>query len=427
MIDRRIFLACEGVEKVQKALEKRGVEFDLGPVVELVEERRKLQAEADRMKAELNKGSKRIGELMREGKKKEAEEKKKKMKELSDQAEQLDSKAKEVDGKLTDLLLYIPNIPHESAPVGPDESCNVEVRKWGEPPEFEFEPKDHVDIGEKLGILDFERAAKIAGSRFSLLKGWGSRLERSLISFFMDLHTAEHGYTEVIPPFLANRETLVASGNLPKFEADLFKTDPFGYYLVPTAEVPLTSIYRDEILAEADLPVKLCAFTPCFRSEAGAAGKDTRGIIRQHQFNKVELYKFTVPERSFDELESLTADAERVLQLLELPYRVVDLATGDMGFSAARTYDIEVWLPAQGRYREISSCSNCMDFQARRAGIRFRPEGRKKGTELVHTLNGSGLAVGRTMVAILENYQNEDGTVRVPEVLKDYIKADLMD
>jgi seryl-tRNA synthetase len=283
-----------------------------------------------------------------------------------------------------------------------------------------------VEIGEALGILDFERGAKIAGARFTLLKGAGSRLERSLISFFLDLHTKEHGYTEVMPPFMANRESFLSSGNLPKFEDDLFKVDPFGYYLAPTAEVPLTNIFRDEILLEADLPMKLCAFTPCFRSEAGAAGQDTRGLIRQHQFNKVELYKFATPESSFEELESLTRDAEKVLQLLGLPYRVVQLCTGDMGFSSAKTYDLEVWLPGQGRYREISSCSNCTDFQARRADIRYRPEGRKKGTRLVHTLNGSGLAVGRTLIAILENFQRADGAIEVPEVLREYMGADII-
>jgi seryl-tRNA synthetase len=283
-----------------------------------------------------------------------------------------------------------------------------------------------VALGAALGILDFAAGARIAGTRFTTLKGLGARLERALINFFLDLHTREHGYTEIMPPFMANRTTLIGSGNLPKFEQDLFKVTPFGYYLAPTAEVPLTSIFRDQVLEEAELPVRLCAFTPCFRSEAGAAGQDTRGLIRQHQFNKVELYKFTTPDTSMAELEALAADAEHVLQLLELPYRVVALCTGDLGFAAAKTYDLEVWLPAQGRYREISSCSNCKDFQARRANIRYRPAGQKKGSRLVHTLNGSGLAVGRTMVALLENGQQEDGTVRLPAVLHQYMGVDVI-
>jgi seryl-tRNA synthetase len=327
----------------------------------------------------------------------------------------------------------IPNLPDASVPISPDASGNLVVRTWGEPPRFAFAPQDHAALGEKLGILDFERGAKITGARFTLLRGLGARLEMTLISFFLDLHTREHGFQEVVPPFMANRESLIGSGNLPKFEADLFKVDPFGYYLVPTAEVPLTNIFRDEILNEEDLPIKLCAYTPCFRSEAGSYGKDTRGLIRQHQFNKVELYAFVHPERSMEELENLTHCAERVLQLLELPYRVVALCTGDMGFASAKTYDLEVWLPGQDAYREISSCSNCKDFQARRASIRFRriagegtraPKG--KGLEFVHTLNGSGLAVGRTLVAILENYQQADGSVKIPNILQERMGTDVI-
>ncbi|HUT54561.1 MAG TPA: serine--tRNA ligase [bacterium] len=426
MLDLKLFLDEEGVARVEKSLRDRGNKFDLGPVRGLVAERKAKKFEADELKNRLNTGSREIGALMRDKQKDRAEALKSEMKELSDRIGQFDEAIRGIESRLSDQVLYIPNIPDPSVPVAADESGNVEVRRWGEPRQFDFVPKDHAAIGEALGILDFERAAKITGARFTLLRGAGSRLERALINFFLDLHTREHGYTEVMPPFMANRTTLVGSGNLPKFEADLFKVDPFGYYLVPTAEVPLTNIYRDEIIAGEDLPIKLCAFTPCFRSEAGAAGKDTRGLIRQHQFNKVELYKFTAPETSAAEHESLTRDAARVLELLGLPYRVVLLSTGDMGFSSAKTYDLEVWLPGQKTYREISSCSNCGDFQARRANVRYRPAGQKKGTGLCHTLNGSGLAVGRTLIAILENYQRADGAVTVPGVLQDYMKTDLI-
>ncbi len=424
MLDQRILLGDEGLAAVEKALSDRGVEFDLASLKELVEKRRSMKAELDEQKNRLNKGSKEVGRLMGEGKKEEAGNIKREMKSLSDQIAGSDESIRGLDAKIRERMLYLPNIPDQSVPSGADESENVEVRKWGEPSEFDFEPKDHVELGRTLDLFDFERAAKIAGSRFVMLKGMASRLERALMSFFLDLHTGEHGYTEVMPPFLANRDTLIGSGNLPKFEDDLFRTEPFGYYLVPTAEVPLTSMFRDEKLMEDDLPAKFCAYTPCFRSEAGAAGKDTRGLIRQHQFNKVELYKFTTPGQSDQEHEALTSDAETALQMLELPYRVVILCTGDMGFAAARTYDLEVWLPGQNRYREISSCSNCRDFQARRANIRYRPKSRKKGTELVHTINGSGLAVGRTLVAVLENFQRADGRVDVPEALRGYMKTD---
>lgn len=426
MLDLKLFLDDDEIKKVEKSLCDRGDKLDLGPARELAKKRKALKAGGDELKNKLNTGSKEIGLLMRDGKKDEAEEQKLRMKSLSDEIAGLDNEVREVEDALRGLVLSIPNLLDESVPIGDDESSNLELRTWGEPRDFDFDPRDHAEIGETLGILDFERGAKITGARFTLLRGAGARLERSLISFFLDLHTKDHGYIEVMPPFMANRTSLLSSGNLPKFEDDLFKVDPFGYYLVPTAEVPLTNIFRDDILMEDDLPIKYCAFTPCFRSEAGAAGKDTRGLIRQHQFNKVELYKFTTPEASFDELDALAKDAGRVLELLGLPYRVVALCSGDMGFSMTKTYDLEVWLPGQGAYREISSCSNASDFQARRANIRYRPNGKKKGTRLVHTLNGSGLAVGRTMVAILENYQQKDGTVEIPEVLRDYMKMDVI-
>jgi seryl-tRNA synthetase len=426
VLDQKLFLDNAGIERVKKALSDRNMDLDISLISELAVKRKKLRTSADEQKTELNKGSKKIGLLMREGKKEEAAKQKSDMKVISDKIAEMDEEIRGVETKLRDIILMIPNIPDESTPVGPDESANVEIKKWGNPREFDFPVKDHVDIGEGLGILDFASAAKITGARFTLLRGMGARLERALINFFMDLHSSEHGYTEVIPPFMANKTSCTGSGNLPKFEDDLFKVTPFDYYLVPTAEIPVTNIYRDEIIQEDDLPLKFCAYTPCFRSEAGAAGKDTRGYIRQHQFQKVELYKLTTPEKSFDELDALTKDAEKVLELLELPYRTIVLCTGDMGFSAVKTFDIEVWLPGQETYREISSCSNCWDFQARRANLRYRPNARKKGTEFVHTLNGSGLAVGRTLVAVLENYQREDGRVDVPEVLKDYMKADVI-
>ena len=335
---------------------------------------------------------------------------------------------KEVDDELVDIqqalekiVLTIPNLCDDSVPAGQDESCNREVRQWGSRPSFDFTPKNHWEIGEDLGIIDFSAAAKIAGARFALLKGFGSRLERALISFMLDLHTQKHGYVEVLPPFMVNTPSMTATGQLPKFAEDLFKIDGWDLYLIPTAEVPVTNIHRDETIEERALPISYTAYTPCFRSEAGSHGRDTRGLIRQHQFDKVELVKFTSPETSMAELESLLGDAEEVLQLLGLHYRVVALCSGDLGFSSAKTYDIEVWLPGQQTYREISSCSNFLDFQARRGGIRYRPEGQKK-SKLVHTLNGSGLAVGRTLVAILENYQQEDGSVRLPEVLKPYFE-----
>ena len=333
----------------------------------------------------------------------------------------LDQERDRAEARMSELLSTLPNIPHESVPVGKDESANVEIRRWGAQPEFDFQPKDHVDLGTALGILDLERATKIAGARFAILNGAGARLERALIDFMLDLHAREHGYQETLPPFIVNRDALFGTGQLPKFEEDLFKLeDERGFYLIPTAEVPVTNYYREEILDASQLPMKLVAYTPCFRSEAGSYGKDTRGLIRQHQFEKVELVKFALPENSYDELESLTRDAETILQRLGIHYRVVALSTGDLGFSNAKTYDIEVWLPSQNAFREISSCSNYEAFQARRANIRFRRAGGAK-PEFVHTLNGSGLAVGRTWIAVLENYQQADGSVVIPEVLRGYM------
>jgi seryl-tRNA synthetase len=337
----------------------------------------------------------------------------------------LEADLRDVEPVLEDLLLRVPNMPHASVPVGRSAEDNPVARTWGEPRTFDFEPLPHWDVGERLGILDFERAAKIAGARFAVLKGAGSRMERALIQFMLDLHTEEHGYVEVLPPFMVNSKAMRGTGQLPKFEEDLFKIRDTDYYLIPTAEVPVTNLHAGETLREEDLPVKYCSYTPCFRAEAGAYGKDTRGIIRQHQFDKVELVKFAHPSSSYEELEKLTDDAEEILRRLELPYRVITLCTGDMGFSSAKTYDIEVWLPSQGVYREISSCSNFEDFQARRADIRFKGAG--KGTALVHTLNGSGLAVGRTLVAILENYQQADGSVVVPEALRKYMGMERID
>ncbi len=347
------------------------------------------------------------------------------MQEVSARIKELDQQVAEVEAELNDLLLAIPNIPNETVPVGTDEKDNKEIRKWGEPRDFDFEFKAHWDIGEDLDILDFERGGKVTGTRFTFLKGAGARLERALINFMLNLHTDEHGYKEVFPPFIANADSMTGTGQLPKFKKDMFKLEGLDYYLIPTAEVPVTNMYRNEILDVEQLPEYFTAYSACFRAEAGAHGRDTRGIIRQHQFNKVEMVKFVKPEDSYDELEKITADAEDVLQKLELPYRVVSLCTGDLTFASAKTYDLEVWMPAYETYREISSCSNFEDFQARRAGIRYRPEP-EASTEFVHTLNGSGLAIGRTVAAILENYQNEDGTVTVPEVLRPFMGTDVI-
>jgi seryl-tRNA synthetase len=398
--------------------------FSLAPLdrfTELDERRRALIGERDDLNAARNRESQEIGKLMKSGQQEDAAARRAAVREIGDRITVTESELNEIESELNTLLVTVPNLPHDSAPVGRDESANQEIKRWGEPPVFDFEPRDHVDLATALGLLDLERAAKISGARFSILTGVGARLERGLINFCLDLQTKRHGYTEVLPPFIVNAQTLFGTGQLPKFEGDLFKlTDERNFYLIPTAEVPLTNIYADEILDGARLPIRMTAYTPCFRSEAGSYGKDTRGLIRQHQFDKVELVKITRPEDSYDELEKLTADAEAVLEALGLAYRRVMLATGDMGFSAAKTYDLEVWLPSQNTYREISSCSNCESFQARRAQIRFRRDAKAK-PEYVHTLNGSGLAIGRTWLAVLENYQQADGSVVIPEALRPYM------
>ena len=386
----------------------------------LDEQRRSLVGKRDDANATRNRESQEIGKLMKSGKKEDAEARRAAVRQLGDEISKYEADLSVIEIELNTLMASIPNLPHDDAPVG-GESANTEVKRWGTPRSFDFDPLDHVDLGTRLGLLDLERAAKISGSRFSILTGDGARLERALINFCLDLQAKTNGYQEVIPPFIVNSTTLFGTGQLPKFEEDLFKlTDERGLYLIPTAEVPLTNIYADEILDASQLPIKMTAYTPCFRSEAGSYGKDTRGLIRQHQFDKVELVKLTRPEESYNELESLTRNAESVLEALGLPYRTVLLATGDLGFSSAKTYDLEVWLPSQKTYREISSCSNCESFQARRAGIRFRREQKSK-PEFVHTLNGSGLAIGRTWLAILENYQEADGSIFVPEALQPYI------
>jgi len=404
-------------EKVKEALKNRREKINIEEVIILDEKRRGLLLEAGALKEKRNKVSEEIGKLKRE--KKDARKKILAMKETSTKIKELDIRIKEIEEGTAKILLEIPNIPHESVPVGKDEKDNTEIRRWGEPPKFDFTPLPHWDIGEALDILDFKQGAKIASARFTVLKGMGAKLERALINFMLDLHTNEHGYKEIFPPFLVNSETMTGTGQLPKFESDLFKCEN-GLYLVPTAEVPLTNLHRQEILNEDDLPLCYAAYTACFRKEAGSYGKDVRGLIRQHQFNKVELVKICRPEDSYDELESLTINAEEVLKRLEIPYRVIVLCTGDMGFSAAKTYDLEVWLPAQKKYREISSCSNCGDFQARRAMIRYRLKEKEK-VNFVHTLNGSGLAIGRTLVATLENFQQKDGSVVIPDVLRPYM------
>lgn len=412
----------ENIEKVRQALINRNHTTEiLDKFVELDVERRQVIAEADSINARRNAISREIGTLMKEGRKEDAEKKKQEVASLKQRQAELEKRREEVENAMKALLASLPNLPAEDVPIGLDDSANVEIRRWGNPPSFDFQPRDHVEIGEKLGILDLERAAKIAGARFAILKGLGAFLERALINFMIDVHTREHGYTETLPPFIVNSKTLFGTGQLPKFEQDLFKlVDDREFYLIPTAEVPVTNYFADEILELKDLPKYYVAYTPCFRSEAGSYGRDTRGLIRQHQFDKVELVKICLPEESQKEHEKLTADAERILQLLGLPYRVVVLSTGDMGFSAMKTYDIEVWIPSQGTYREISSCSNCGDFQARRMNLRFRRAGGAK-PEFAHTLNGSGLAVGRTWIAILENYQQSDGSVLIPEVLRKYM------
>ena len=414
----------ENLEEIKAAMQVRGEkEFDLDIVVELDNRRRELLQEVEVMKNELNVESKKIPQLIKEGA--NVEEAKAKLKELSDKIKGFDEKVREVEADIEYNLMRIPNVPHPNVPQGTTDEDNVEIRTWGEPTKFDFEHKAHWDIGTNLDILDFETGGKITGSRFTLYKGLGARLERALINFFLNTQSDKNGYKEVLPPFMANRASFIGTGQLPKFEEDMFKVEGVDYFLIPTAEVPVTNIHRDEILTADQLPIKYCAYTPCFRSEAGSAGRDTRGLVRQHQFNKVELVKFVKPEDSYEELEKLTNDAEMMLQLLGLPYRVVRICTGDLGFTAAYKYDLEVWMPSYNRYVEISSCSNFEDFQARRAGIRFKRD-KKSKAEYVHTLNGSGLAVGRTLAAILENYQQADGSVVVPEVLRPYMGVDVI-
>ncbi len=414
----------ENRELVKERCARRGMTPELIEEFERVDGRRlELLAETESLKNRRNRTSEKIAQL----KKGSAEEKKSaeplivEMRATSQKIKKLDDELAEIEGKLQTIVLAIPNLCDDSVPIGQDDSDNIEIKKWGEKPQFSFSPKPHWQLGEEQGTIDFETAAKLSGARFALLKGFAARMERALINFFVDLHTQKHGYTEVLPPFLVNTPTMTATGQLPKFAEDLFHIKDWDLYLIPTAEVPVTNIHRDQTLSEKELPIKYTAYTPCFRSEAGSHGRDTRGLIRQHQFDKVELVKFTTPETSEQELETLLADAEEVLQMLGLHYRVVTLCSGDLGFSATKTYDIEVWLPGQDCYREISSCSNFLDFQARRGGIRYRPDGQKK-SRLVHTLNGSGLAVGRTLLAIFENYQQEDGTVAIPEVLQPYFQ-----
>ena len=416
MLDAKFVL--ENLESVQNRLAARGPRISLEEFVRVCREKKGVLKKVEDLRAEKNKASEEVSRLKKEGK--DASSLIADMRKVGDEIAGLDEKLKVFEEELKTTLLNIPNIPHESVPVGRGAEDNMEVRRFGSRPEFGFKPQAHWDVGEKLGILDFERAAKITGSRFALYFGAGARLERSLISFMIDMHTRERGFTEVLPPFIANAESLTGTGNLPKFKEDLFKLEGFDWYLIPTAEVPLTNIYRNEILDGAVLPTRFVAYTPCFRSEAGSYGKDVRGLIRQHQFNKVEMMVFSRPEGSFDELEYMTASAEEVLKRLGLHHRIVLLSTGDMGFASAKTYDLEVWMPSRDGFMEISSCSNCSDFQARRSNIRFRREPKGK-PEFVHTLNGSGLAVGRTVSAILENYQQADGSVVVPEALRAYM------
>ena len=403
---------------VQKALEARGQAADLETFKTCDAERRAILQELEALRHERNVVSDEIAEMKKSGE--DAEDVVIRMRDVSSKIKEMDKTLSGIQEKLNSILLGLPNIPHSSVPIGKDESENPVIKTAGDLPKFAFDPKPHWEVGAHLGILDFERASKITGARFPLYFGAGARLERALINFMLDTHTESHGYTETLPPFMVNQQSMTHTGQLPKFEEDLFKLRDWDYYLIPTAEVPVTNIHQDEILSEEQLPIYYTAYTPCFRSEAGSYGKDTRGLIRQHQFNKVELVKFTAPQSSYDELESLLQNAESILAALNLPYQVIELCTGDLGFSAAKTYDLEVWMPAQGLYREISSCSNFEDFQARRGNIRYKRKG-KKGTELLHTLNGSGLAVGRCVAAILENCQQADGTVLIPDVLQSYM------
>ena len=413
----------ENPELVMEAVKRRNGNLDLTEFLELDKKRREITVQVETLKSERNTASQEIGKLKKAGQ--DATEQMAAVRALGDKIAEDDKELKEIEARLKEILLTIPNIPADDVPVGADDSANPVVRTWGEPGKFDFEPKAHWDIGEGLNIIDFERGVKVSGARYIFYRGLGARLERAVISFFLDLHTEKHGYTEMFPPFIVNGASMQGTGQLPKFAEDMFKLENGDMYLIPTAEVPVTNYHRDEILTAAELPIRYTAYSGCFRAEAGAAGRDTRGLIRMHQFNKVELVKFTKPEESWDELEKLTLDAEEVLQLSGLPYRVVRLCTGDLGFSSATTYDLEVWLPAANCYREISSCSNFLDFQARRANIRFRRDAKAK-PEFVHTLNGSGVAVGRTVAAILENYQQADGSVIVPEVLRKYMGCDVI-
>ncbi len=411
----------EHLDVFAEMAKKRGMTLDLDGFRALDKERRELITATEHLKAQRNKASDEIARLKKE--KKNADALIAEMKQVSERIKQSDERIASLDAQQRDLLLTIPNLPHASVAVGHSAADNKEVRRWGTPPKFNFQPKPHWEVGEGAGILDLEAAAKIAGARFAVYKGWGARLERALANFFLDVHTREHGYTEILPPFIVNSASLTGAGQLPKFAADLFRLEGTDFWLTPTAEVELHNLYRDETIPEEKLPINVTAWTACFRSEAGAAGKDTRGILRQHQFQKVELFKFTHPERSYEELETLVRNAETILQKLGLHHRTVLLCTGDMGFASAKTYDLEVWLPSSNEFREISSCSNCEAFQARRAGIRFKPKGGGK-SEFVHTLNGSGLAVGRTWIAVVENYQQANGSILVPEVLRPYMGID---
>ena len=405
-------------DEVKAYLANRNNDFDIEPLLALDEEKRKLLSETEELKAKRNEGSRKVG--MAKSKGEDAVELMEEMRVIGDRIRDIDSTLAEIEEKMNNMLLSIPNRPHESVPVGKDENDNPVVRRWGEPKSFAFEPKAHWDIGEAAGIMDFEKGAALAQSRFTVLKGVGARLERALLNFMLDLHTEKHGYLEVQPPFMVNSKTMQGTGQLPKFADDLYKCENDDLWLIPTAEVPLTNLFAGEILEEEQLPFYCTAYTPCFRREAGAYGRDVRGMLRQHQFDKVEMVKISTPERSYEELEMLTDNAEEVLRLLEIPHRTVCLCTGDMGFGSSKTYDIEVWLPSQDKYREISSCSNCEDFQARRMNTRYRPKGGGK-PQFVHTLNGSGIAVGRTLIAVLENYQREDGSVAIPKALVPYM------
>lgn len=414
----------ENPELVMDAMRKRNANVNLDEFLELEKKRRELTLQVEALKSQRNAASQEIGKMKKAGENADAQMAE--VRALGDKIAEDDKELKDIEARLKEILMTIPNMPAADTPVGSSDADNPVVRTWREPAKFAFEPQAHWDIGEKLNILDVERAGKVSGARFTFYRGLGSRLERSVINFFLDIHTGENGYTEFFPPFIVNKDSMQGTGQLPKFAEDMFKLEGLDYYLIPTAEVPITNLHRDEILSGDDLPLYYTAYSACFRAEAGSAGRDTRGLIRQHQFNKVELVKFTKPEDSWDELEKLTANAEKVLQLLELPYRVVRLCTGDIGFSSAATYDLEVWLPAANCYREISSCSNFLDFQARRANIRFRRDTKSK-PEFVHTLNGSGVAVGRTVAAILENYQQADGSVIVPKVLRPYMGCEVIE